>query len=221
MTGASSYASASRDLYTLLLTVGIDRGFKDDRDDERSVAIQATCKQHPRFSFHVMVKDDDGPVSSLNKRAPFNHEMEARRPRDIHGLQLTEKPSRPTPVVLHFHRQLPSLMLVPCYRFLSPPPLPFIRHPGVVYEVGLGFIFRLPPVMVTLTKRRVYVILFFARPLGVFFFSWGSTCHGLSAPAPLFHLFYHLRSWRTFGVCDLTFPARAREPCTLPMLAVL
>lgn len=41
----------------------------------------------------------------------------------------------------------------------------------VVYEVGLGFIFLLPPVMVTLTKRRVYVILFFARPLGVFFFS--------------------------------------------------
>lgn len=29
--------------------------------------------------------------------------------------------------------------------------------------------------MVTFTKRRVYVILFFARPLGVFFFSWGST----------------------------------------------
>lgn len=29
--------------------------------------------------------------------------------------------------------------------------------------------------MVTLTKRRVYVSLFFARPLGVFFFSWGST----------------------------------------------
>ena len=31
--------------------------------------------------------------------------------------------------------------------------------------------FLLPPVMVTLTNRRVYVILFFARPLGVFFFS--------------------------------------------------
>lgn len=31
--------------------------------------------------------------------------------------------------------------------------------------------FLLPPVMVTFTKRRVYVILFFARPLGVFFFS--------------------------------------------------
>ena len=62
----------------------------------------------------------------------------------------------------------------------------------LAYEVGLGFIcypsapahpekipslrtLRLPPVMVTLTKRRVYVSLFFARPLGVFFFSWGST----------------------------------------------
>ena len=31
--------------------------------------------------------------------------------------------------------------------------------------------FRLPPVRVTFTNRRVYVILFFARPLGVFFFS--------------------------------------------------
>ena len=35
--------------------------------------------------------------------------------------------------------------------------------------------FLFPPVIVTLTNRRVYVILFFARPLGVFFFSWGST----------------------------------------------
>jgi hypothetical protein len=40
-----------------------------------------------------------------------------------------------------------------------------------------GRTLRLPPlVMVTLTKRRVYMILFLARPLGVFFFSWGSTC---------------------------------------------
>ncbi len=45
----------------------------------------------------------------------------------------------------------------------------------LAYEVGLGFILRLPPVMVTFTKRRVYVSLFLARPLGVFFFSWGST----------------------------------------------
>lgn len=62
---------------------------------------------------------------------------------------------------------------------------------------GAGFIFLLPPVIVTLTKRRVYVSLFFARPLGVFFFSWGST----------------------FGVAERTLPARAREPCTLPIFA--
>lgn len=35
--------------------------------------------------------------------------------------------------------------------------------------------FLLPPVRVTLTKRRVYTSLFLARPLGTFFFSWGST----------------------------------------------
>ena len=35
---------------------------------------------------------------------------------------------------------------------------------------------RLPPVRVTLTKRRVYVRRFFARPLGTFFFSCFSTC---------------------------------------------
>lgn len=50
--------------------------------------------------------------------------------------------------------------------------------------------FRLPPVIVTLTKRRVYWMRFLARPLGVFFFSCGST----------------------LGVCDLTLPARARDP---------
>ena len=27
--------------------------------------------------------------------------------------------------------------------------------------------------------------------------------------------------YRTFGVCDLTFPARARDPWTLPMFAVV
>lgn len=31
--------------------------------------------------------------------------------------------------------------------------------------------FLLPPVIVTLTNRRVYTILFFARPFGSFFFS--------------------------------------------------
>lgn len=64
----------------------------------------------------------------------------------------------------------------------------------LTYVVGLGFIcfsssdtalliwggwirhtFLLPPVRVTFTNRRVYVMRFFARPLGVFFFSWGST----------------------------------------------
>jgi hypothetical protein len=40
---------------------------------------------------------------------------------------------------------------------------------------------RLPPVRVTFTKRRVYVSLFLARPLGVFFFSWGSTFACVSA----------------------------------------
>ena len=44
-----------------------------------------------------------------------------------------------------------------------------------LYELGLGFILRLPPVIVTFTKRRVYVMRFLARPLGVFFFSCGST----------------------------------------------
>lgn len=34
--------------------------------------------------------------------------------------------------------------------------------------------FLFPPVIVTFTNRRVYVILFLARPLGVFFFSGGS-----------------------------------------------
>ena len=40
----------------------------------------------------------------------------------------------------------------------------------------MGFILRLPPVMTTFTKRRVYVRRFFARPLGTFFFSCFSTC---------------------------------------------
>lgn len=40
-----------------------------------------------------------------------------------------------------------------------------------VEETQVERTFLLPPVMVTLTKRRVYEILFLARPLGVFFFS--------------------------------------------------
>lgn len=55
-------------------------------------------------------------------------------------------------------------------------PSPSHRSVLIVYEVGFGFILRLPPVMVTFTKRRVYTTRFFARPLGTFFFSCGSTC---------------------------------------------
>lgn len=48
--------------------------------------------------------------------------------------------------------------------------------------------------LATVTNRRLYNNRFFARPLGVFFFSCFST----------------------LGVWDLTLPARAREPCCLP-----
>ena len=108
--------------------------------------------------------------------------------------------------------------------------------------------FLLPPVRVTFTNRRVYVMRFFARPLGVFFFSWGSTYNfkfiSYSSLTTL------IRGWNvvlasvqggkalqvhdastscstpqykkycTFGVWDLTFPARARDPWTFPMIAV-
>lgn len=37
--------------------------------------------------------------------------------------------------------------------------------------------FRLPPVMVTLTNRRVKTMRLYARPFGFFFFSCGSTCN--------------------------------------------
>jgi len=57
----------------------------------------------------------------------------------------------------------------------------------IVYEVGFGFIFLLPPVMVTLTKRRVYTTRFFARPLGTFFFSCGSTCIALLVSHTILH----------------------------------
>jgi len=67
---------------------------------------------------------------------------------------------------------------------ISPPPSAYLSHRFYVYEVGLGFIciyvsisssrlrwldfrtFLFPPVIVTFTKRRVYVNLFLARPLG-------------------------------------------------------
>ncbi len=46
----------------------------------------------------------------------------------------------------------------------------------------------------TFTKRRLYLRRWNARPLGTFFFSAGAT----------------------FGVCERTLPARAKEPWTLP-----
>ena len=51
-------------------------------------------------------------------------------------------------------------------------PFPIVLFRGV-YCRYLTFL--LPPVRVTLTKRRVYTSLFLARPLGTFFFSCGST----------------------------------------------
>lgn len=48
----------------------------------------------------------------------------------------------------------------------------------------------------TLTNRLLYLILFIARPFGFFFFS----------------------CFATFGVCPLTLPARAKDPCTLPVI---
>merc|ERR1719171_2823364 len=57
---------------------------------------------------------------------------------------------------------------------------------------------RLGPPLTTLTKRRLYVIRFLARPVRFFFFS----------------------AFATFGVWFFTFPARAKLPCTLPMALV-
>ena len=51
-----------------------------------------------------------------------------------------------------------------------------------------------PAYLPTFTNRLLYLILFIARPLGFFFFS----------------------CFATFGVCPLTLPARAKDPCTLP-----
>jgi hypothetical protein len=44
--------------------------------------------------------------------------------------------------------------------------------------------------MVTFTNRRVYWILFFARPLGTFFFSCGSTCDAPSDPLLVVGVFH-------------------------------
>lgn len=53
----------------------------------------------------------------------------------------------------------------------SMPPLVF--NDPFVHVSQRTFLF--PPVIVTLTNRRVYTILFFALPFGSFFFSCGST----------------------------------------------
>ena len=64
------------------------------------------------------------------------------------------------------------------------PPLPSLETLPA-YVVGAGFIFRLPPVSWTLTNRRVYVMRFLARPLGVFFFSCLSTSVGRCQCEPI------------------------------------
>merc|ERR1712170_47602 len=61
------------------------------------------------------------------------------------------------------------------------------------YELELGPLL-LPNPVTTLTKRRLYCMRRLARPVFFFFFSCLST----------------------LGVCPFTFPARAREPWTLP-----
>ena len=55
--------------------------------------------------------------------------------------------------------------------------------------------FFFPNPTTTLTKRRLYAILFLARPVFFFLLGVGST----------------------LGVCPFTFPARARPPCTFPL----
>merc|ERR1719495_1154371 len=61
-------------------------------------------------------------------------------------------------------------------------------------ELEFGPFLRPPKVSTTLTNLLTYWILLLARPVFFFFFSPAST----------------------LGVCPLTLPARAREPCTLP-----
>lgn len=76
------------------------------------------------------------------------------------------------------------------FQMLIHPPLSHSCH---VYELLLGPRF-FPKVATTFTKRRLYWIRLFARPVFAFFFSFFST----------------------LGVCPFTFPAREREPWTLP-----
>merc|ERR1719264_132202 len=64
---------------------------------------------------------------------------------------------------------------------------------GSAYELELGPFLR-PKVSTTLTNLLLYWILLLALPVFFFFFSPAST----------------------LGVCPLTFPARAKDPCTFP-----
>jgi len=68
-----------------------------------------------------------------------------------------------------------------------------IKHwpPVVIRRKCEELTFLFPPVIVTFTKRLVYVILFFARPLGVFFFSWGSTCDATLVSSQPTFLYQH------------------------------
>lgn len=63
---------------------------------------------------------------------------------------------------------------------------------------------RLPPVNVTLTNRRVYVSLFFARPL-LGWVSEDSAIADLCGVAKTYGVFF-FSCLSTLGVCDLTFP---------------
>lgn len=67
-----------------------------------------------------------------------------------------------------------------------------MRHAYFSEELGPRF---LPKPTTAVTNRRLYWILLWARPRGCFFLS----------------------CFATLGVCPRTFPARASDPCTLPM----
>lgn len=95
-----------------------------------------------------------------------------------------------------------------------------------------------PKVATTFTNLRLYCMRRFARPVFFFFFSAGSTWSGHkwelqhtthdSLNPHIMVSITHILAWlvvdcntkwnffQTFGVCPLTFPARAKEPWTLP-----
>lgn len=80
------------------------------------------------------------------------------------------------PVIGIHHAWAQGLTITPhaitAYPNFCPYPSTLLLH----RIISIQRTFRLPPVMVTLTKRRVYFRRFMARPLGFFFFSWASTC---------------------------------------------